>query len=376
MKQLTGKDITDGALSQRRVALPWVIFEEIMGVALRPKANPRKHPEAFYKGLRLCGLDGTRGSVANTPQTKESLLKAASRRHKAAFAKVSAVTVVELGIHNPIAASVGPRDESEAVLAQPLWDKLPENSLLLMDRYNGVAKRLIQIRRAQPEGRREALARVKENLKARVLEVYPDGSALVEIRSGKEKLWVREIRGQVRRANGKWTRVRLWTTLLDWQQYPAAELLELYGRRWEHEGFHRELKVDMRSTTLLQSHTPETAAQEVAALILAYAMLVEERIKAAKLGQVAVLRISFAKVLAMVQGLWRFLVCAEGVLSPKQERLIVRRALRQVAEELVPKRRQRSCPRKLRQPVSSWPRLLRNTYEKGPLEYELQPLTE
>jgi hypothetical protein len=343
-------------------------------VALRPKADPRKHPEAFHKGLRLCGADGSRASVANTPQTKESLLKADSRRHKAAFARISVMTVVELALHNPIAAAVGARDESEAVLIQELWDKLPERSLLLVDRGHGVAKRLVEFRRAQPEGRREFLARVKENLKARVLEVHPDGSALVEVRSGREKLLVREIRGQVRRANGKWSQVRLWTSLLDWREHPARELLELYGRRWEQEGFYRELKVDMRSTKLLQSHTPETAAQEMAALILAYAMLAEERIKAAQAGEVGVLRISFAKVLEMVQGLWRFLQCAEGVLTGRQVRLIVRRAMRQLAEELVPGRRQRACPRKLRQPVSSWPRLLRNTYDNGPVEYELRSI--
>jgi hypothetical protein len=375
MKHLTGKDITDGALSQRRVAMPWGIMQKILGVALGPKAQPQKHPNAFFKGLRLCGLDGSRASVANTPQTKELLLKAASRRHKAAFAKVSIVTIVELGIHNPIAAAVGPKEESEALLAQQLWSQLPEKSLLLMDRYHGVAKRLVELRQAQPGGQREFLVRVKEALKARVLEVYPDGSALVEIRSGKETLLVREIRGQVRRGSGQWSQVRLWTSLLDWRKYPARELLELYGRRWEQEGFYRELKVDMRSTRLLQSHTPQTAAQEIAALLLAHAMLVDERLKAAASGQVEVLRISFAKVLAMVQGLWRFMECAEGVITEKQLRLIVRRAMRELAEELVPKRRQRACPRKIRQPVSSWPRLLRNTYEKGPLEYELHPIT-
>lgn len=373
--ELTGKKITDGALSQRRVAMPWDIFEEIMDVALQPKADPENHPEAFYKGLRLCGADGSHASVANTPQTKASLFKAESRRHKAAFAKVSLMTLIELGIHNPIAAAIGPRDESEAVLIERVWKKLPENSLTLVDRYHGVGKRLVHFRQVHPEGRREALARVKENLRAPVLEVYPDGSALVEIRSGKDKMFVREIRGRVRRANGKWTQVRLWTTLLDWRQYPALELLTLYGRRWEHEGFYYELKVDTRSAPLLQSHTPETAAQEIAALILAYAMLVDERIQAAELGEVPVLRISFAKVLKMVQGLWRFLQCGEGILTQKQVRLIVRKAMHQLAEALVPKRRRRASPRKLRQPVSKWPRLLRNTYENGPFEYELQPIT-
>ena len=375
VKQLTGKKVTEGSLSQRRLALPWRIFQELLAWALRPKADPRKHPGAFYKGLRLCGLDGSSASVANTPQTKARLLKAASRRHKAAFAKVSVVTIVELGLHNPIAAAVGPKNESEAALTQQLWDKLPEKSLLIMDRGHGVAKRLVQLRQAQPEGQREFLVRVKANLKARVLEAYPDGSALVEIRWGKHKLVVREIRGVVRRAGGKGSAVRLWTSLLDWRAHPARELLALYGQRWEQEGFYKELKVDLRSSVLLQSHTPETAAQEVAALILAYALLVEERLQAAELGQVEVLRISFAKTLAMVQSLWRFLECAEGILSDQQTGLIVRRAMREVAEAAIPKRRQRACPRKLRQPVSSWPRLLKNTYEKGPVESEIIPVT-
>jgi hypothetical protein len=377
VEELTGKTITDGALSQRRQALPWTVFEQIMDEALRPKADPKQHPDAFYKGLRLCGLDGSRASVANTPQTKASMAKAASRRLKAAFGKVSLVTVVELGIRNPIAAAIGPHNESESVLAQQVWRKLPPQSLLLVDRYHGVGKVLAHFRRIHPEGQREFLARVKANLKARVLEVYPDGSALVEIRSGKDKMLVREIRGQVRRGkSGKWSQVRLWTSLLDWQESPASELLALYGRRWEQEGFYYELKVDMRSTPLLQSHTEETAAQEVAAYLLAYAMLLDVRLEAAELGQVGVLRISFLKVLVMVQGLWRFLACAEGIVSAKQVRLIVRRALRQLTEQLVPPRRQRTCPRKLRQPVSSWPRLLRNTYENGPVDYELQPISE
>jgi hypothetical protein len=105
------------------------VMQQIMGVALRPQAQPQKHPTAFFKCLRLCGLDGSRASVDNTPQTKELLLEAASRRHKAAFAKVSIVTIVELGIHT-IGAVVGPQEESEAVLGQPLWGQLPEKKPL------------------------------------------------------------------------------------------------------------------------------------------------------------------------------------------------------------------------------------------------------
>ena len=374
VRQLTRKTITDGALSQRRTSLAWQIFETILEAALRPKAQEKKHPEAFYHGLRLCGLDGSCFSVANTPQVKKSMRKAATRRHKAAFAKVGVAVLVELGLHNPIAAAIGPSGESEMVLSRQLLDRLPDQSLLISDRYYGVPVLLIDFKEIHPTGR-EFLVRAKSNLKRRVLETYPDGSALVEIRAGKKRLLVREIVGQVRRGKGSWSQVRLWTSLLDWKKHPAGELLALYARRWEQESFYRELKVDMRSAELVQSHTPLTAAQEIAALIMAYAILVEERIKAAKVGEVPVLRISFLKTLEAVRGLWHFLEVTEDLLDARAVRLAVRRTMRRIAEAAIPKRRQRSCPRALRQPVSSWPRLLKNRSVQGAPEYNLIPLT-
>ena len=236
-------------------------------------------------------------------------------------------------------------------------------------------KFLIQFREIHPQGQREFLVRARSNLKRRVLQVYQDGSALVDIRWGEQKLLVREITGQVLRGAARASTVRLWTSLLDWQKHPARALLELYARRWEQESFYKELKVDLRSTPLVQSHTPLTAAQEIAALIMAYAILVEQRIQVAAIDQVEVLRISFLKTLEAVRGLWRFLEVSDGILTVEQVRKIVWRTMRQIAEMAIPKRRQRSCPRALRQPVSSWPRLLKNTYQKGAIKYSVSPIT-
>lgn len=129
--------------------------------------------------------------------------------------------------------------------------------------------------------------------------------------------------------------------------------------------------MDLRSTPCRQSPTPLTAIQEIAALILAYAVLVDYRVEAAKAGEVGVLRISFLKTRQVVQGLWQFLEVSSDMLSPQQVRLIVRRSLRRMADMAIPKRRQRSCPRALRQPVSSWPRLRKNTSRKGALDYSV-----
>ena len=374
VKQLTGKTITDGALSQRRTLLPQAIFDELMGAALEPKADEAQHPEAFYQGLRLCGVDGSTFSVTNTPQVKKKMRKARARRGKAAFPKVGAVVLLELGLHNPLAAALGAKGESEMVLAKQILSAQPAKSLLLSDRYYGVAALLVDWNN---KDERHFLVRVKSNLRRRLVEAHPDGSALVEIASGGSTRLVREIVGQVQRGGrGAITTVRFWTSLIDWTRYPAGELLALYAKRWEHEVFYKELKVDMRSTPCLQSHTPLTAIQEIAALILAYAVLVDYRVEAASVGEVSVLRISFLKTLHAVQGLWRFLELTSDMLTPANVRVLVQRAMCQLADMAIPKRRyNRSCQRKLRQPVSSWPRLTKNTYHKGTVKVSTAPIS-
>jgi Transposase DDE domain len=380
---LIKKTISDAALSQRRVPLPWQLFEEILAVALAPKADPQKHPESFYKGFRLIAMDGTKFSVGNTPQILSRLSKAAARRMKAAFAKLGACVLVELGLHNPIAAALGQHGESEIALAVELLSQLPEKSLLLLDRLYGVGAHLAQIVKACQSKSGHVLARARLGLKAKVLELYPDGSARVEIKlreKGKKNgkvighLEVREIRGRVKRGNQAWVEVRFWTDLMDWERCPAAELLKLYASRWEHELYYKELKIEMRQGELLNSHTVETAAQEVAALLIASSLIVEERIRVAAMAETTVLRISFGKTLHWVRSLWCVLEAGEGVLSAKQVEKLTRKTLKQIAVHALPARRQRSCPRKVRQPVGSWPRLLENSYEHGESEYEISPI--
>ncbi len=60
----------------------------MMKAALKSKGDPTQHPDAFYHGLRLCGVDGSLFSITNTPQVKRQMRKARSRRGRAAFPKV------------------------------------------------------------------------------------------------------------------------------------------------------------------------------------------------------------------------------------------------------------------------------------------------
>lgn len=379
VEELSGHRLSGSALSQRRQRLNWKIFQELMSTALRRRATASRHPQAFYQGLRLLGVDGSRLAMTNTARLLQGFRKAVSRRMKAAFAQVQVVVLVELGLHNPVAADIGRDGESEMVLGLRLLERLGRGDLLLADRLYGVQKIAAQLLALVRQRGAQFLVRVRRNLQARVLEVLADGSALVELvrrdeAGRKQKLTLREIRGVVRGRNGQRTAVRLWTSLLEVQQYPAAELLALYGQRWEVEITVKELKVEMRGRQdVLAAQTPETAAQEIAALLLALAVLVDVRCEAAQQGEVAVLRVSFRQTLRLVRALWTLLEIGEGIHSDKQVRALVVRTLERIAAQVTPARRARSCPRAVRQPVGSWPRLLRRQEWHGTIQHEILP---
>lgn len=123
--------LSDRACADRRARLPWQVFADLMARALRPLARKQCHPEAFWRGWRLVALDGTQFSLANTPANNAARPKARSRRGRSAFAKLTTGVLVELGLHNPLAAAIGQHGQSEWKLALSLLARLPKGALRL-----------------------------------------------------------------------------------------------------------------------------------------------------------------------------------------------------------------------------------------------------
>lgn len=378
--QLFDDGLCDSSLSERRTRLPWEVFTELMRLGLRPLAQAAAHPEAFWRGWRLVALDGTQFSLTNTPQIKATARKAKSRRGRAAFAKITTGVLLELGLHNPLAAAIGRGGQSEWVLALALLAQLPAQALLLADRLHGCAAFVAAALAACEKAGSHFLIRARTNIKVQVLKRFKDGSRLVRVpvrQKGQPRVivqWLelREIRVRVQRPGQRAQELRLWTSLLAPKSAPAAELIALYARRWEHELYYRELKGQLRKSEVLQSHTLETGAQEIAAVVLASALLARERARAAA-GDTPVLRISFVKTLELLRPLWLILALGGDLLTARQKEQLTERVLER-AGRLVTRRRgrPRSCPRAVRQPVSGWPRLLRNQSWEGPVQFKIR----
>jgi Transposase DDE domain len=369
--------LADSSWADRRARLPWEIFAELMRRVLRPKAT-RRQRDAFWRGWRLVALDGTQFSLINTPQITATIEKAHSRRGRAAFAKITTVVLLELGLHNPLAAAIGRHGESEWALAQRLLAQLPKRALLLGDRMYGVAAFVIHARAACQRVGSHFLLRATRSTKPRVIKRLPDGTRLVQLavraRNNLSRIveWleVREIRVRVGRPGMRTHEVRLWTSLVDVRTAPAIELAQLYAQRWEHELYFREVKRHVRKTDLLQSHTVETAAQEIAALVIVSALLAAERLRAAG-GQVPVLRVSFTKMFELVKPMWLAIDLGDGLLTDRQLNQMMRRGYARMRQCLTAPRRVRTCPRAVRQPIRGWPRLQDNQSVEGPLHFKL-----
>ena len=376
--QLFRTPLADSSWSDRRLRLPWEIFAELMRRALRPRATPRQHREAFWRGWRLVALDGTQFSLINTPQVTATFEKAHTRRGRAAFAKITTAVLLEIGLHNPLAAAVGRKGESEWALAQRLLAQLPKRALLLGDRLYGVVAFARVAHAACRRVGSHFLLRASRTVKPRLIKRLTDGSRLVglPVRAPRnpnrivEWLEVREIRVRVGRNGQRAHELRLWTTLLDPRTAPALDLARVYASRWEHELYFREIKQQLRRTALLQSHTVETGAQEIAAIVLASAVIASERARAAT-RQIPALRVRFGQVLNIVRGMWLFFGPFDDVFTDQQKTRVIRRGHALMRRSLSAPRRARTCLRAVRQPVTRWPRLLHPQSIETPWQFQL-----
>jgi hypothetical protein len=375
--QLFDAPLADSSWADRRARLPWQIFTDLMQRVLRPQAT-RRQPDAFWRGWRVVALDGTQFSLTNTPQILETVPKARTRRGRAAFAKITTCVLLEIGLHNPLAAAIGHRGQSEWELARTLLAQLPKRVLLLADRLYGCAAFAVQAQAVCARVGSHFLLRARMRVTPQVRQRLADGSRVIRVAvreqgpGGRIRRWleVREIRVRIGRPGHRAHELRLWTSLMDPRTAPALELAQLYARRWEHELYFRELKHQVRKTAVLQSHTVDTAAQEIAALILVSALIATERARAAP-NDVPVLRVSFTKVLDWVRASWLVITQFDDVITKRQMDLYFRRAYHQMGRCITAERRPRSYPRAVRQPVTRWPRLMRNESIKGPVHFKV-----
>jgi hypothetical protein len=147
---------------------------------------------------------------------------------------------------------------------------------------------------------------------------------------------------------------RLFTSLLDPERYPAVDIIELYGMRWEVELGYGELKQDLlQGTPVLRSRKADGVHQEVWGIFIAFNLVRLQMLRVAKKAGVAANRVSFRHSIHLVR-----IFCVVHIWATAPSKIPTR--LDELTEMLSllllpPKRRGRSFPRALKRPKSPYP---------------------
>jgi hypothetical protein len=326
---------------------------------VRPLAGPGT-PGAFYKGLRLMGIDSTVLDLPDSADNARVFGKPKGGRAEAAFPQVRKLSLVELGTHAELAFVLKPCHRGETSMVEPLLRHLRPGMLLMCDRgFFGY-----RLWKSLQERKIGVLARVKNGLILKPVEVLGDGSYLARVYpSPKHRerdrggIVVRVIKYELDDPQrvGHRQEHTLVTTLLDAEKYPAKELIVGYHERWEEELVFDEQKTHQdprraEKPTHLRSQTPAGVVQEVYALSLGHYVTRALMSEAAASVKVDPDRLSFVGCLRILR--CRLPECPGG--SEEGRRKWWEAVRWEMSQERLPPRRNRINPRVVKRKMSKF----------------------
>ena len=313
-------------------------------------------PGAFHRGMRLMAVDGFVLDLPDTPENDRAFGRPQGGRSSGAFPQVRILALCEVGTHVVWKFLLKPLCRGEISMAKILLKFLPAGTLLLWDRG------FLSYRTVADVGDADArlLARIKKNSKFSKRKVLSDGSCLARIyRSTHDRqrdrhgIDVRIVEYTIADPlrDGKGEKHRLLTTLLDHREHPAIDLVVLYHQRWEIELAIDEIKTHLKGRPVLRSQSPAGVVQEVHGLLLAHYVVRVLMAEAADRAGLPPRRISFTGTLKILR--CRLPECPRSrpALTQWYERL-----LEEIADEVLPQRRNRINPRVVKRKMSKWPK--------------------
>jgi hypothetical protein len=317
-------------------------------------------PAHRWQGLALYGVDGSTLRAQDTVENRTEFGGHRGRKGsgQSGYPLVRLVALMALGSHLLAGVRFGPYKTGEITYAQDLWKEIPDDSLTILDRAFLSAGLLIPLGRS---GRnRHWLLRLKKNTRYRIVKRLGPGDWLVELTVShqareKDSSLPKTFQARVVCYQHKGFRPqKLITSLLDSKEYPAAELVTLYHRRWELELGFAEIKTTMLEQAItLRSKMPWGVRQEIWGLLLAYHLVRSEAAQLARTVQVDANRISMITLLRRLRDSWFWWAVSDGQPLPQ--------ILRQLWDELVglilpPRRSGRRYPRAVKIKMSKFKR--------------------
>jgi hypothetical protein len=329
------------------------IFE--MGAKKWGHESARTHA---WRGLAVYGVDGSTLRVADSPENRAHFGGPSGDRGDSGYPLVRVVTLMALRSHILAAADFGPYSDSEIVLSAFLWREVPDNSLVLVDRGFLAAGILVPL--VNEGHNRHWLSRAKSTTKWRVVKHLAKNEDLVELtvssqaRSQDPSLPTTYLARAIRYQMKGFRPGTILTSMLDGEQFPASEIVELYHERWELELGYDEIKTEMLDRLeSIRSRTVAGVEQEMWGILLAFNLIRLEMERTADELGVEPTKISFVCALRIVCDTWSWCALASPGALPARLK-----TMRDLFSRLVlpDRRRSRLYPRAVKIKMSNYPR--------------------
>jgi hypothetical protein len=361
-------DVASSSVSQARsrlgpAPLRWLFDRCSTQWALQSAATHQ------WQGLSVFALDGTTLRVADSDANRGHFgLASGGDRAASGYPMLRIVTLAATRSHLVYAASFGPYKDGEHTYAQPLWERIPNSSVVLVDRNFFAAKIFLGIERIGSN--RHWLIRTKVDTKWRILKRLGRDDLVVELDvspSAKQAdpslprtFTARAIGYTSPRRKKAW----LLTSLLNAVSYPAKEIIALYRERWELELAYDELKTHMLDRReAIRSRSVAGVEQELWGILLTYNLVRLEMERIAAEANLAPSRISFLTALRLIRDEWSWCAVAQPGTIPQK----LRRLREEILRFVLPLRRsKRIYPRAVKIKMSHYAKNRPDVARGGP----------
>jgi hypothetical protein len=342
VRHLAEKDFSDSAWCQARARLPIELIQRAhhfvidQGRAELNSTDDLGDDTYRWRGHRVYVFDGTNDSMPDTPELRAHYGVPSGCREGLGFPTSHLLLLMDHRsgllidcIDSPMITSDvsqtpalhGHLQPGDILLGDDAFSGWAHLALILQANLNAVLpvhhRRLVDFTAGRPHAHpRKGRPRSRTGKpKSRILKSLGKEDQIVEyFKPPKKPAWmddeqwsklpdsitVREIRRTVKRKGYRQMTIIIVTTLLDPEQYPADELIELRLTRWMIETNIRHLKITL-GMDVLKCKTLEGVRKERLVFLLVYNLIRLIMLRAAQRQGVNINRLSFADTLAWLR---------------------------------------------------------------------------
>jgi hypothetical protein len=312
----------------------------------------------LWRGRNVKLVDGTTVSMPDTEANQRAFPQSREQKPGLGFPLARLLGIVSLSCGAVLEWASGPcegKNTGETALLWSLMDKLAPGDVVVADRYfagyfgiarlreQGVDVLIRQHQRRHTDFRRGRRLGKRDHVVSWARPQRPSWMDEATYASMPESMVMREVRV------GDLTLV---STLLDAKEVTKAELVDLYGKRWQIELDFRAIKTVMQMD-VLRCKSPDMVRKEIAVHLLAYNLVRTVMAQAACLAHLLPRQLSFKATLQVLNAF------EENLRHCPRARLTTRHAivLGSIAQLVLPVRPHRVEPRAVKRRPKTHPLL-------------------